>query len=426
VNTETLIKGYSPDWEERLGVGTCDEVYLLQARVHEIEASVAVERHEGISQLDYFLLKALALSNGTLEAMNDILHLGRQALRQFLTSHCAQGTVSTDDGVLFALTEKGRAAVESGTTVTTAVERRTFHFLDGSFTYISIQDGRGLRALNWATDWHFETAVLKDWIACDDNLKRAVGFPAEVRELVSPDNSGHATADRNASGPVSPHLIVDKACVIDAVLVIREEEEGTRSGNIYGLSHKGRPPSQKPTFSIEGATMLTSAFPALPDQGQPIAPNEVLRELVPREELKRAGVTAARWREDRVFVLGVRKDFVDANGVFIREALEESIRAYVPLGTDFVRVIRVSVEPADAEADRALRATCIALKLESSDNRNAVLEDQASFLSWMSGSAGTDGVEWPAVQEAAWRSKLHRLAYEISELEDMKDASLHG
>ena len=430
MNSGKTVDEYSVAWESDLNTDPEDEVYLISGRIHEVEAPVLVRYQKAMHRLELFLLRAVDVSRNGLQEIDELLHLGRQVLRQMLESQRHLGTVEQEADGNYKLTEYGRRTLEQGMLIRKKQKRRVFHFLDGSFVYLEVTDSDGLNEVDPPEEWSFSPGVITEWINAEATEKRGTRFPKDVVALVR-RNEHHTEDSLESTDPAgeadhkAQDLVFDKHTSFAGILVIRNESNGATRGEMYFLSN-----GQLRTTSactIHGEKLLDRAFP---ETVEPISLEEVQAawDVVAKgDDLETSADESTDVSLIHSFELAITvgRNFVWRNSAFICEAQEGKKRAFVRRDNS-ARVLRLSINPGDDGARELLQMVELVRILESHPKRNSILADPDSVRSWVLNGEGNVGADMALMQQTAWKCGFYELAYQLSEQEDMRDASVQG
>jgi hypothetical protein len=177
--------------------------------LHRVEALVRVAQRRPLDPLRTALL-------GQLSAGTPVNRLGVDfhLLGLWLAAHSADGLIEPAGGG-WRLTERGRAALDSGAYAASVEERRTFTFLEKEDRtrpprFVPLQGQEAVFAP--PPDWRFDPATLDACIRRPLEWKKRHGFPTDVEAVAPPSGSGAAPADWR-------RVILDRAEQITLVFV---------------------------------------------------------------------------------------------------------------------------------------------------------------------------------------------------------------
>jgi hypothetical protein len=432
----------SPDavrslWTTLLGDGGADVVFLGDCFFHTVEAQVAVEQSEDIDPLALFVLRAFEFAQrANAEGLDEVLHLGRQVMRQLLGTLVASGLL-TESPPTYRLTDQGRGTLQTRRLVRRVLQRRLFHFLHPAMRYVAVHDPKGnllcdLSPSRAPAPWEFDPSALREAAARPAEWKRRHRFPQDVAEVitapVSPDAAGESSptaSDAAGTGqaPAAPqHLVVDKAQVITCALAARAEGPDVREVVGYPISAHGSLLRGKgqPLFALDDAEDILRAFPAIRPESNAEEVTESWMALAARSMLPEPERAVVRFEEGRLVAL-LTADLLGRWGTFVALAVQDQLRWHVAHGP-LLRVCPVAVEGADAAASVQLQALRSVLRLEQDPKRADIVRSAAALRDWLAAQGLQPRPSPRGLADLAFRFGRYRLAYQVGELEDMADA----
>ena len=179
-------------WLRELAAFRPGRLRLAHLLLHRIEALVRVAKPRSLDALRAALLGQLAAA-----APLDRLGVDAEVLARWLGDLAAGGLIEpSGDG--WRLTDRGRAALDSGSYTAPAEERRSFLFADEDDPH-SLPRLLPLRgpavALAPPPDWRFDAAALEACVRRPPEWKERHGFPTDVEAVVAPPGPGAGPAD---------------------------------------------------------------------------------------------------------------------------------------------------------------------------------------------------------------------------------------
>lgn len=418
-------------------------VVLGECFFHTVEALVAVEEVKGIDPMPLFVLRAFEFAHpADVEHLDGILHIGRQVMRQMLNAMAANGLVTAESESTYCLTESGRNTLQIGQVIRRIPVRRIFRFLHPAMNYVAVHDPKGnllseLSPNRAPSPWEFSPDVLRHAIVQSADWKRRHGFPGNVADVLTEPLSSEATELVNpeeglADAPADPsqgqatpmqHLVVDKAQVVTCTLVVRQ-------GNADGVALSGYPVSVhgnlvrgiQPLFSLHDTVEIGQVFPVL---WEPPTPREVTDgwlTLAARLLLPEAEQAEVRF-ENNSLVIALSADQIGRWMNFVALAMQGQLYWQVPQ-TPLLKLCKVAVVGADSATTMRLQVLRSVLNLEQDTRRSAVVQSEGTLREWLASQGLPHDLSSRDLADVAFRFGRYRLAYEISELEDMSDATV--
>ncbi len=179
-------------WRRELAACQPGRLRLAHLLLHRVEALVRATRPRSLGPLHAALLGQLSAA-----APLDRLRVEPEVLGRWLADLRAGGLIEpAGDG--WRLTDRGRAALDSGAYAVSAEERRTFLFAElddrDPLPRFVVLNGPAV-ALAPPPDWRFDPAALTACVARPPEWKERHGFPADVDAVIAPPGPGAGPAD---------------------------------------------------------------------------------------------------------------------------------------------------------------------------------------------------------------------------------------
>jgi hypothetical protein len=221
--------------------GWWKHLVLLQPRafwvghllLHRVEALAASHLLSRLDSLSLFVLRALALAGaGSLQDLDQRLHLGAPLLRQLLRQLESDKLVQREEAEGWSLTMLGRQGVEQGSYERVHQERRAFHFVENEQTAVSphflkLQDPSAALTWSGADGWHFEPGQLQACVGRALEWKQRFGFPLEVEQILDA-RAGENDSSAGAS-EAWQRIVVDRPeRLVVALVLVPAGESGER------------------------------------------------------------------------------------------------------------------------------------------------------------------------------------------------------
>lgn len=416
-------------------------VVLGECFFHTVEALVAVEEVEGIDPMPLFVLRAFEFARpADVEHLDGVLHIGRQVMRQVLNGMTANGLVAAESESTYCLTESGRNTLQTGHVIRRTPARRIFRFLHPAMKYVAVHDPKGnllsdLSPRRTPSPWEFSPDLLRHAIAQSADWKRRHGFPANVAdviteplspEAVEPVNpepglvAAHADSSQGQAKPLQ-HLVVDKAQVVTCALVIRPIAADAAELSGYPVSGHGKlVRGTQPLFSLHAPVEVAQVFPGLL---QPPTPQEVTGgwlTLAARLMLPEAEQAEVRF-ENNSLVIALSADQLGRWMNLVALAMQAQLYWQVP-HAPLLKLCKVAVVGADSATTTRLQVLRSVLNLEQDARRGEIVRSEGTLREWLAAQGLPHDMSSRDLADVAFRFGRYRLAYEISELEDMSDA----
>jgi hypothetical protein len=430
----TTLVGHAEDCT--VGVGDCF--------FHTVEALVEMEEVEGIDPMLLFVLRAFEFADpADVEHLDGVLHIGRQVMRQMLNGMAADGLVATELESAYCLTDLGRNALDTGQVIRRVSKRRIFRFLHPAMSYLAVHDPKGNLLSDLSPDrvpspWEFSSDVLRHAISQSAEWKRRHGFPANVSNIITQPRSSEEAGPANAKAglasiPAEPsqsqttpsqHLVVDKAQVVTCAFVVRQ-------GNVDDVELSGYPVSVhgnlvrgkgQPLFSLRDPDDVGQVFPRLLEPPTPREVADGWLTLATRLMLPEAEQAKVRF-EDNTLVITLLADQLDRWMNFVLLAMQDQLYCQVPQ-TPLLKLCKVAVVGADSAAIMRLQVLRGVLSLERDAQRGVILRSEDALREWLAAREVPRNSSSRDLADVAFWFGRYRLAYEISELEDMNDATV--
>ena len=431
-------------WRQFAQSGNDLMICIAECHFHTIEACVAIKKSQKIDDLELFLIKAIDISKDTTaEGLNNLLHIGSQIVRQIAVAPIANGLIHENANGSFHITKLGFDALQSGEMTILQQRRCHFHFISGSNEFVRINDPRkkylrDLAPKETGADWNFDVETLKKCINESDQWKRERGFPTDVVELVtSQDTDSQSRSAADASNDVDENnllaqnlvrkaqtLIVDKAQGAGCAIVIKFQNDNPSELKAYPFSSKSFLQSGEDNvlFSLSGTESILKVLP-----GIDLVPSKEQLDIAWRalgEDYKLQNISLA------TFEVGKTSMVVTLDGELISEWLEfcwqvvkEEVFCCIDL-QKMTRLNKVSLEPADKEANKQLDTMKLLYEIRQTEQIKNVLCDISGFRQWLSAIDLPIEPDIYELASLAWRLGEFGLAYRLAELEDMADAEL--
>jgi hypothetical protein len=408
-----------------------------------VEALVAVEEVEGIDPMPLFVLRAFEFTrHADVEHLDGILHIGRQVMRQMLNAMVANGLVATESESTYCLTESGRNTLRTGQVISRIPVRRIFRFLHPAMNYVAIHDPKGnllseLFPNRAPSPWEFSPDVLRNAIAQSADWKRRHGFPANVADVitepisseaiepVNPDPGVVAAPADSSQGQATPlqHLVVDKAQVVTCALVARQIAADATKLLGYPVSvHGNLVRGKQPLFSLHDPDEIGQVFPGLLEQPTPLEVTDGWLTLATQLLLPEAEQAEVRF-ENNSLVIVLSVDQIGRWMTFVVLSMQDQLYWQVPQAP-LLKLCKVAVVGADSATTTRLHVLRNILNLEQDARRGAIVRSDDTLREWLATQGLPQNSSLRDLADVAFRLGRYRLAYEISELEDMSDATV--
>jgi hypothetical protein len=108
---------------------------------------------------------------------------------------------------------------------------------------------------------------------------------------------------------------------------------------------------------------------------------------------------------------------------FVALAMQDQLYWQVP-HAPLLRLCKVAVVGADSATTTRLQVLRSVLSLEQDARRSAIVRSEDTLREWLATQGVPHDLSSRDLSEVAFRFGRYRLAYEISELEDMRDATV--
>lgn len=443
-----MIPSLSPDAIRSLYttlVGQSEDctVVISECFFHTVEALVEVEEMKGIDPMSDFVLRAFEFAHpAKIEHLDDVLHIGRQMMRQILNGMVASGLVAAESESTYRLTESGRNSLQTGRIFTRIPARRIFRFLHPAMSYVAVHDPKGnllseLSPSRTPFPWEFSPDVLRHAIAQSDDWKRRHGFPANVAdvltEVLSPEARESVSPEAElATAPADPwqgqakplqHLVVDKAQVVTCTLVVRQGNADDVELSGYPVSVQGNlVRGKQPLFSLHDPVEVGRVFPGLLEPPTPKEVTDGWLTLAARLMLPEAEQAEVRF-ENNSLVIALSANQLGRWLNFVVLAMQDQLYWQVPQAP-LHKLCKVVVVGANTATTSRLQVLRSVLNLEQDARRGAIVRSEGTFLEWLSSHGLSNDSSSRELADVAFRFGRYRIAYEISELEDMSDATV--
>jgi hypothetical protein len=233
--------------------------------LHRVEALAALHLLSPLDPIFLFVLRAVALSGGgSLQDLDQHLHLGLPLLRQLLRHLENEKLVRPVEGGTWSLTVLGRQGLEQGSYTQIRHERRAFYFVEneqpaGPPHFLKFS--RSPAALAWPAgdNWKFEPDHLRACVGQPAEWKQRFGFPLEVEHILS---GGTVPESAAVASPEWQHIIVDRPERLVVALVLTPASD--RRERLLGFTVQPEGwvlQAAEPAFAIE--TGWQEVFPHL-------------------------------------------------------------------------------------------------------------------------------------------------------------------
>jgi|GEM_PF-2295136 len=419
-------------------------VVLGECFFHTVEALVEVEEVEGIDPMPLFVLRTFEFADpADVGHFDDVLHIGRQVMRQMLNEMATNGLVAAESESTYRLTDLGRKSLRTGQVIKPVLSRRLFRFLNPTMCYVAAHDPKGnllsdLSPSRAPSPWRFNPDALRRAIAQSPDWKRRHGFPANVTDIITePPSYAEATEPGNleAESNVGPsplsqgqaklqHLVVDKAQSATCALVLRQGGTDAIELSAYPVSVNGNliRGKEQPLFALQEADEIRQVFPAILTPPNPEHVVDGWLTLAGRLTLPDAELADVRF-ENNVLVVSLSEDQLDSWMNFVARAMQDQLYWQVPQAT-LLKLCKVAVVGADSATTTQLQILRSVLNLEQDARRAAIVQSEDSLREWLAAQELPHDLSSRELADVAFRFGRYRLAYEIGELEDMSDATV--
>lgn len=418
-------------------------IVLGECFFHTVEALVAVEEVEGIDPMPLFVLRAFEFASpADVEHLDGILHIGRQVMRQMLNGMAANGLVAAESESTYCLTESGRNTLQTGKVIRRIPVRRIFRFLHPVMKYVAVYDPKGnllneLSPNRAPSPWEFSPDLLRHAILQSADWKRRHGFPANVADVFTEPLSSEATEPVNpgpgleaapadlSQGQATPlqHLIVDKAQVVTCALAIRQITADAAELSGYPVSGQGNlVRGRQPLFSLHDPIEIGQVFSGLLEPPTPQEVADSWLTLAARLILPEAEQAEVRFKNNSL-VVALLPDQLYRWMNFVVLAMQDQLYWQVPQES-LLKLCKVAVVGADSATTIRLQVLRSILSLEKDARQGAIVRSEDTFREWLVRQELPHESSSRDLADVAFRFGRYRLAYEISELEDMSDATI--
>jgi hypothetical protein len=408
-----------------------------------VEALVAVEEVEGIDPMPLFVLRSFEFARpADVEHLDDILHIGRQVMRQLLNGMAANGLVASDSEPTYRLTESGRNTLQTGHVIRRIPARRIFRFLHPAMNFVAVHDPKGNLLSDLSPDrapspWEFSPDVLRRAIVQSADWKRRHGFPANVADVLTEPLSSedtHSTNPEVGVSVVSPgssqgqealqHLIVDKAQVVTCALVMRRGDTDSVELSGHPVSVNGNlvRGNGQPLISLRDPGEVREAFPVLLRLPSTEEVVDGWLTLAARLMLPEAEQAEVKFEND-VLVVVLAEEHLGRWMNFLLLAMQDQLYWQVSKGP-FLQLCKVAVEGADPDTSMRLQSLRCLLSLEQDSRQGKSVRSEGALREWLAVQGLPLDMSPRGLADVAFRFGRYRLAYEIAELEDMSDATV--
>lgn len=429
-----MLESITPDalrqlWIDLI-VNPSSHLLLTRLLVHTVEAKVSVASYTGIDSMDLFVLKGIdLLGTPTLEQLDGVLHLKKQVLRQIVAGLERANLVALRNDQ-HLLTVDGKQVMATGRQSVRTTTRRVFHLLHPSMDYVPVEDpkGRVLRDLSQndvPQDWSVSPDLLNDYAHRDISWKRCCGFPDEIVEVVTTNDPSPPSMSSLKAELSSSPLIVVKTQTASCAMVLEIDDNGRPVSLVgHGLSPHGRmtTPTKKPFFALrepEAIGRIVKGYSTTPSE-------EVLqcawRRLAEEHDLGDAARAICRLVDGRLSVQ-LPRELVEKWSPFVSKLLQNNMVWICPIGDSLSHIYPVEAVPLDYDAEQAIESLGMIIKLGETIDRGEVGLEPASLSSWLTMHAGTKQISLRELMTLAWKVQKYGVAYRISEVEDMVDAT---
>lgn len=218
-------------------------------------------------------------------------------------------------------------------------------------------------------------------------------------------------------------LIVDKAQVVTCALVIRQIAADATELLGYPVSvHGSLVRGKQPLFSLHDPVEVGQAFPGLlePPAAQDVTDGWLT--LAARFTLPAAEQAEVRF-ENNSLVISLSADQLGRWMNFVALTMEDQLYWQVPQ-VPLLRLCKVAVVGADSTTTTRLQVLRSVLNLEQDTRRSAIVQSEGTLREWSATQGLPHDLSSRDLAHVAFRFGRYRLAYEISELEDMSDATV--
>jgi hypothetical protein len=210
-------------WWKQLAPFQPQALWAGHLLLHRIEALAAARRLCHLDSVSRFVLRALAFAGaGSLQDLDQRLHLGVPLLRQLLRQLESEKLVHREEARMWSLTALGKHGLEQGSYNQVQQARRAFYFVEKEQPtapphFLNLQNAS--TALTWsgADGWRFEPGQLQACLGMAREWKQRFGFPLDVEKIMDggPDKESPASASE-----AWQRIVVDRPERLMAVLVL--------------------------------------------------------------------------------------------------------------------------------------------------------------------------------------------------------------
>jgi hypothetical protein len=412
-------------------------VFLSECLLHSVEALFAIEQAESADPLALFVLRGLAFAQPPdVEHLNEILHLGRQVTRQILGDLVKAGLLS-ESSSMYRLTDQGVQTLNTGTIAWSVLNRRILHFLHPGLRYVVVHDPKGnllcdLSPKGVPPTWEFDVSVLRELISRPATWKLQHRFPQSIVAVITdplPANSELRPA-RDSSAPDAQttsaleHIVVDKAQFTSCAILAKADGSGAIQLSAHPISSRGSlvQDREKALFTLADQLDIQATFPDIFSEPADADLAKSWQLLASQYELSGTDANTIRFHSGRL-TIGVTEEFLDQWKTFVTLVLQGQVCSQIGNGR-LDRVCPAAIEAQDEVAARALNVLRVVLTLEGHAKRVEITRSAEVLEDWLPSAGLNSSCKARALAEFAFQFERYRLAYQIGELEDMRDAAV--
>lgn len=409
---EPIIEAREKIWSQ---LSQCDGefvIFLGRFHIHTIEAPVAVKKQERMDEIEYFILRAInILDSADIEKINNVLHIGRQILRQIITKLIKNNLIQAHTDGTFDVTFLGKKVLDTGEMILLKNDRRIFHFIDANKEFIPMENAANKFLVNLAcheteVDWNFDIECLRDCIDANEHWKRRRKFPMDVHEIITSD---YGTGVENT-------LVIDKAQVINCAILVKFRSDNPLELHAYPISPTGHLLAMDAMFSFTDEEAISSVFGfvnELPDDRQLYPAFVSLGQKYMLNGIEKIPVSG---RKTNAIIEVKEDDNLSWARFYWDNMLGKIFCDTVSKGV--VRMARLHFN----NKSSSLQTVCCLFEIYQSYLSEDNLRDISSYNTWLSEKPHFAGVSLRKLAGLAWELDNYRLAYKLAQLEDMADA----
>jgi hypothetical protein len=409
-------------WSE-LAQSDCDFViFRTTCYLHTIEACVDVIVRESMDEFEHFVLKAIdILDCADIEKINGLLHIGRQIIQQITAKFNKAALLSVNADGVFEITDLGEKVLDAGEMIKLERKRHIFHFIDGSNEFLRIRNSgdrylTDLASHETPTDWMFDVESLQKCISETDDWKKQWQFPMNIHELIIPSEE-ISVPDALISESA---LIVDKAQAIHCAILVKFSNDQPFELLAYPISSEGRllGRNKNELFSLTDENSILRVFPYINDIPDNQASLAAFLSLGKKYNL--SGIDSITVRSQRTHTI---TEVSNDSDISWAKLYWQNIKGNVFCDIISATATRMNKLVIESEKE-GLQTVNLLFELNKSYLSENNLKDISTYKIWLSEKKHLTDEPIRNVASLAWEFGMYRLAYKLSELEDMIDANI--